>query len=83
MAYTNDMKQTQKISKETVEYLRDLRDKKTTTGRIAAKVVEKVREEWANQIAYHENKIVEHDMKIKEQESFLTKLRRALNGVVK
>ena len=83
MSYIDDMQHTQKIEKETVEHMRSLSEWKVSTGKIAAKVIEKVREEWANQIAYHENKIVEHDIAIKEQDSFLSKIKRAFNGVVK
>jgi hypothetical protein len=61
MSHLDDLQKTQTITKETVEYLRQLKEQKISTGRITAKVVERVREEWANQIAYHEKKIEEHD----------------------
>jgi len=90
MSYIDDLQKTQSISKEMVEYLRELKEQKVSTGKIKAIVVEKLREEWANQIAYHENKLVEHDIElkkqgseIKNQGSFLSKLLRGLNGIVK
>jgi len=77
MGYTDDMKKTQRITKDVVEYLRDWKNKKITTGTMAA-ITDKVREEYANKTAYLENKIVEHDMKIKEQESVISFFRRKL-----
>lgn len=62
MNYIDDTKQTQHIAKETVEYLRDLTDKKITTGTIARGVVEALRKTGVvTQLAAHEQKIMEHD----------------------
>jgi len=83
MSYIDDMNHTQRIEKETVEHLREMRDWKISTGKIAAKVVEKVREEWAHQQAYFDNKITEHDIEIKKQSGILGKIWRGLNGIVK
>jgi hypothetical protein len=54
-----DPKHSQQIPAELIEQLRD--QFKISTGKIKAIVVEQLRAEWANQIAWHEKKIEEHD----------------------
>src|SRR5690349_791914 len=61
MDYLDDLQRTQTISEETAQAIRDYIDGKVSTGRIAASVVSKVREEMAHKEAYLENKIAEHD----------------------
>jgi len=83
MDYLDDTNETKRIAKETVEYLRSLKDQKISTGKIAAAVTDALREAYANKIKYLEGKVEAQDHKIKEQEGFLAKLRRGLNGIVK
>ena len=62
MSYIDDTKHTQHIAKETVEYLRELRDKKITTGTVGRAVVEALRKTGiVTQLEAHEQKIMEHD----------------------
>lgn len=67
MSHIDDLKQTQRIARETVEYLRELRDKKISTGKIAKGVVEALRKEGViTQLQAHEQKITEHDGMLSE-----------------
>jgi hypothetical protein len=51
----------QRIPKNVLQEVRDMIDQKISTGKIAAKVMTRVHEELAHKLAYHENKIEEHD----------------------
>lgn len=67
MSHIDDLQQTQRIAKETVEYLRELRDKKITTGTVGRAVVEALRKTGiVTQLQAHEQKIMEHDNSLSE-----------------
>lgn len=78
-----DQKQLQRITPDLIQHIRDMVDQKISTGKISAKVAERLREEWANHIAWQDSKLDEHDHRIGEHEGFISKVRRAFFGVVK
>lgn len=59
--YIDDLQRTQTISEETAQALRDYVAGKVSTGRVAAHIVVRLREEFAHRDAWVDNKLTEHD----------------------